>query len=347
MVISRRVLILIASFVVGSCAASREIIIFDWKAVPSKINSKVVINPVRGFGNTVVERRRHKADGITVDCYARFFSGGNALYIEVYYDSAVVMVPELVAMYFNGAEVPLEKKSWGYMSLCAIAPEISGGIKPLHVKYRIGREERLFGIKLYVGKSNFPFYSRALDLGRFSDVDYRPTPEEEAFIERGAKLKKKVFSSYSKAIYSGLFSHPRDHHFVTSPFWSKRMIMRYRKKNGIVKRFPDKINIHSGIDLRGAAKDPVYAMAKGRVALSEKLYYEGNFVIIDHGLGIFSYYMHLNSLKVKDGDIVDAGSLIGEVGSTGMSTAPHLHVSFIIRGVHVDPMSLVALPVRE
>jgi murein DD-endopeptidase MepM/ murein hydrolase activator NlpD len=88
-------------------------------------------------------------------------------------------------------------------------------------------------------------------------------------------------------------------------------------------------------------------MAAGKVVLSQPMHYQGNFVIIDHGQKKYSYYMHLHKLLSEEGDMVKAGEQIGEVGSTGGSTAPHLHVSFLINNVHVDPLSLLSLPVRK
>jgi murein DD-endopeptidase MepM/ murein hydrolase activator NlpD len=101
------------------------------------------------------------------------------------------------------------------------------------------------------------------------------------------------------------------------------------------------VNAHSGVDLRGGKGDPVFAMASGRVVIAEGMYYEGNFIAIDHGSGIFSLYMHLDGLAVEEGRTVRAGELIGHVGSTGLSTAAHLHVSVTIDGVYVDPISLM------
>ena len=88
-------------------------------------------------------------------------------------------------------------------------------------------------------------------------------------------------------------------------------------------------------------------MADGVVVLSHLMFFEGNMVVVDHGNRVFSYYMHMDSRGVAVGDRVMAGQKIGTVGSTGTSTGPHLHVALSIRGVHVDPMSLLWLPVTR
>ncbi len=100
---------------------------------------------------------------------------------------------------------------------------------------------------------------------------------------------------------------------------------------------------HKGLDLRGATGQPIKAMAGGIVRLSDSLYYGGNSVYIDHGLGFVSAYMHMSSIGVKDGQRVSAGEVIGKVGATGRVTGPHLHLSTYAQGVAVDPEALLSL----
>jgi hypothetical protein len=100
---------------------------------------------------------------------------------------------------------------------------------------------------------------------------------------------------------------------------------------------------HKGVDFRGAEGSPVRSCAAGRVVLAENQYFSGNFVIIDHGLGVFSMYAHLSAFRVKRGDLVQAGQVMGEVGKTGRVTGPHLHFGFSVLGVAADPAS-VSMP---
>ncbi len=85
---------------------------------------------------------------------------------------------------------------------------------------------------------------------------------------------------------------------------------------------------HSGLDIATPRGTHVYATNSGKVLLATPLILTGNTILIDHGQGIFSTYFHLNKLTVKEGEMVKKGDLIGEVGTTGFSTGPHLH--FII-----------------
>ena len=91
----------------------------------------------------------------------------------------------------------------------------------------------------------------------------------------------------------------------------------------------------------GDTGDPVYASNDGRVALSHDLFYSGQAVYLDHGLGFFTAYFHLSERLVSDGQWVEKGQLIGRVGATGRVTGPHLHWSAFLRGQHLDPLSLL------
>jgi len=99
---------------------------------------------------------------------------------------------------------------------------------------------------------------------------------------------------------------------------------------------------HSGFDLAAAKGTPVKAANSGIVRLSMLLKVTGNTVILDHGLNVYSSYAHLDKLLVKEGDLVKKGDIIGEVGSTGFSTGPHLHWTTTIGKVYINPESLMS-----
>ena len=100
---------------------------------------------------------------------------------------------------------------------------------------------------------------------------------------------------------------------------------------------------HTGEDLRGSRGTPVYAPQRGRVALAENLFYAGNTVILDHGLGLFTYYAHLSKIDVKEGDVIETGKRLGRVGATGRVTGPHLHWAARVGNARVNPLELLAL----
>lgn len=99
---------------------------------------------------------------------------------------------------------------------------------------------------------------------------------------------------------------------------------------------------HRGVDYAAATGAPVVAPAAGRVALvgrvAEGFELHGNTIGIDHGQGVLSIMIHLSQIDVKEGDMVRAGQRIGAVGSTGISTGPHLHWGLYVNGQSVDPV---------
>jgi len=99
---------------------------------------------------------------------------------------------------------------------------------------------------------------------------------------------------------------------------------------------------HGGVDISAPTGTPVLASNSGEVVLASDLYFSGKTVIIDHGLGLFSLYCHFSKIKVKRGQDVRRGDVIGEVGATGRVTGAHLHWGIKILGSRVDPYSLLS-----
>jgi murein DD-endopeptidase MepM/ murein hydrolase activator NlpD len=100
---------------------------------------------------------------------------------------------------------------------------------------------------------------------------------------------------------------------------------------------------HAGADLRAKTGTPIHATNRGRVVLAKNLFFTGNTVILDHGIGIYSLYAHLSRIDVKVGDIINNGQSVGLSGATGRVTGPHLHWGMRVQGARVDPFTLVNL----
>ena len=123
---------------------------------------------------------------------------------------------------------------------------------------------------------------------------------------------------------------------LSSVFGSQRVL------NGTPK------NPHNGLDIAAPRGTPVYAMTDGVVLLAaDNFYYSGNFILLDHGFGLNSSYLHLSKKFVKAGDYVKKGQKIGEIGTTGRSTGPHLHWSVQWYGKRVDPAGLLKYPIND
>jgi hypothetical protein len=98
---------------------------------------------------------------------------------------------------------------------------------------------------------------------------------------------------------------------------------------------------HEGVDFSAYGGTEVYAPADAKTALAEQLHVRGGAVILDHGLGIFTGYYHLSEVHVAAGDLVEAGQLLGRVGSTGLSTGNHLHWDLLVGGTWIDAMAWI------
>jgi murein DD-endopeptidase MepM/ murein hydrolase activator NlpD len=176
------------------------------------------------------------------------------------------------------------------------------------------------------------------------DVEAREFPEErltvpKTYTEPDAPTLRRIAreqrllaalwsASVPQRLWSGSFARPTDGP-AGSPFGLRRFF------NG-EPRSP-----HAGIDFRAPQGTPVYAANRGRVALARELFFTGNTVVIDHGCGVFTLYVHLSKLAVRRGALVEKGQTIGNVGMTGRATGPHLHFAARIGEARIDPAALL------
>ncbi len=160
----------------------------------------------------------------------------------------------------------------------------------------------------------------------------RPDPEAQKIIAADQETKNKVFADSAQTrLWTDRFSPPLRSAPRTDSFGTRRTF------NGSI------ASVHRGLDYRAATGTPVMAVSAGRVILARPLYYEGNCVIIDHGLGFTTIYMHLSKFDVKEGEQVSRGQRIALSGGTGRATGPHLHLSARWQGEYLDPAKLFLL----
>jgi murein DD-endopeptidase MepM/ murein hydrolase activator NlpD len=161
-----------------------------------------------------------------------------------------------------------------------------------------------------------------------------PPASEEPRIEREAALLAQTWESSSPTrLWSAPFIRPVLHS-ANSAFGSRSVF------NGKPR------NAHGGADFLSPAGTPIKAPNAGRIAVARNLYFSGNTVIIDHGLGVFSMLAHLSRIDVQEGESVKAGALVGVVGATGRVTGAHLHWAVRVGDARVDPLSLLAVAGR-
>jgi murein DD-endopeptidase MepM/ murein hydrolase activator NlpD len=162
-----------------------------------------------------------------------------------------------------------------------------------------------------------------------------PGPEALKQIESESQLKAKVFAaSVKEPLWTSSFRTPVTA-APTDSFGTRRMF------NGKL------ASVHKGMDFRAAMGTPVRAGNSGVVVLARPLYYEGNCVVIDHGLGLFTISMHFSRIDVHEGQRVVAGEQLGLSGATGRVTGPHLHWAVRWLDAYLDPAKLLRLDLRE
>jgi murein DD-endopeptidase MepM/ murein hydrolase activator NlpD len=169
------------------------------------------------------------------------------------------------------------------------------------------------------------FETRRLRVG--SEFVDPPAAEGER-IAREAKRLANLFTQTTARLWRGAFQMPVSG-TATSSFG--RLTLLNGKPRGR----------HQGADFRAATGTPIYAPNAGRVVMAEDLYFSGNTVVMDHGLGMFSLLAHLSRLDVGVGDELGRGDPVGLSGATGRVTGPHLHWALRLSELSVDPLSVV------
>ncbi|MDJ0919055.1 MAG: peptidoglycan DD-metalloendopeptidase family protein [Woeseiaceae bacterium] len=135
--------------------------------------------------------------------------------------------------------------------------------------------------------------------------------------------------------------------FVDTPIESIRMLApvdgRRSSSFGLRRFFNDEPRApHKGMDIAAVVGTPVLSALAGEVVATGDYYFNGQTVIVDHGQGLISLYCHLNAIGVEEGEHLEAGDVLGEVGKTGRVTGAHLHFGIYLNGTAVDPAILLA-----
>ncbi len=223
----------------------------------------------------------------------------------------------------------INKKEFGFVeyekdSFIAIgAMDIN--TKPGRYKIKIKSGNRVFKRNLLVKIKNFPSLSLNLPNEKVfpSEDDLRRIRDEDM------KMYE-IFNVVTDKKWEGNFILPLENEIST--LFGVRRIMNEKWTS-----------MHRGIDFRGKEGEEVKATNNGQIVVTAELFYGGNTIVIDHGLGIYSIYMHLSCIRVKSGDEIKKGEIIGNVGSTGRATGPHLHFGIKINGININPVSLIKL----
>jgi murein DD-endopeptidase MepM/ murein hydrolase activator NlpD len=161
-----------------------------------------------------------------------------------------------------------------------------------------------------------------------------PSAEQLERINEEKTLKQDVFGHIDpEREWSGKFQPP-----VNAPI--SDVFGTRRTFNGKVQ------SMHQGLDYAVPKGTPVSALNGGTVLLARPLFFEGDCVVLDHGQGLLTLYLHLSEIKVKEGEHVARGQEVGLSGGTGRATGPHLHIAVRWQGVYLNPATLLALNLR-
>jgi murein DD-endopeptidase MepM/ murein hydrolase activator NlpD len=158
-----------------------------------------------------------------------------------------------------------------------------------------------------------------------------PSPEEQRQIAQDKETKAEILKTVTaEREWEGSFAPPVNAE-ISGVFGVERVF------NGSVQ------STHQGLDFRVPSGTGIAAVNGGRVILARPMFFEGNWVVIDHGQGLLTLYLHLSSFSVKEGDTVTKGQPIGLSGGTGRATGPHLHLAVRWQGVYLNPQVLLQL----
>jgi hypothetical protein len=183
------------------------------------------------------------------------------------------------------------------------------------------------------------------------DVDVEEAPYEKVplsvpdkFVEPNAAALKKIAAD--KTVKDKAFANSDSKPEWTANFRPPLRLAPQSDSFGNQRVFNGKLaSVHRGLDYHAKLRTPVAAINSGHVVLAQPLYFEGGCVVIDHGLGLMSVYMHLSKIEVKVGQKVRRGQVVALSGASGRATGPHLHLGVRWEGSYLDPAKLFQIPV--
>ncbi len=335
--ITRFIFILIL-FLITHCTTIRKY----HKPIPN-----VFLNLAETYQRKPYIKETSIVENVKLNLYAEEFSQGKAVYIEIISMKEHLKRTKNIKFQYSDKEIPLYFTGWGYRGFWGIHPLTVPGKKSIQLSYTYDQRHVIYENHIKVEKEKFKVFRKYINIKKKPAIPKEEIMKRNRFKRISYLRKQEAFKSQEEVLLDNRLAYPRDEHYITSPFWVKRIKHRYKIKKKKRIYYKPRVNYHRGVDLRGYFGTPIYAAASGTVVLAEKLFFEGNFTLIDHGDQVFSGYIHQSKILVEEGDEIKAGEKIGYVGSTGRSTGPHLHFFFRIHGVYVDPLSFLALPIRD
>jgi murein DD-endopeptidase MepM/ murein hydrolase activator NlpD len=259
---------------------------------------------------------------VTIDTAYRSLTPGELVVVTIAVDGA----PSSVRVNAFRRVIPTFKMDDGWRALVGIDLDQRPGRYLVEVEADVGAIVLRQSRALVVVARKFP--TRTL---RVNPAFVNPSPAELTRIRQDQTFLSEV---YARPAATRLWSAP----FVRPVPGEANSSFGTRSVFNGEPRSP-----HGGTDFLSPSGTPIKAPNAGRVVCARDLYFTGNTVIIDHGLGVFSMLAHLSRLDVKEGDTVRESQVVGLVGATGRVTGPHLHWALTVNGARVDPLSALQL----
>jgi murein DD-endopeptidase MepM/ murein hydrolase activator NlpD len=213
-----------------------------------------------------------------------------------------------------------------------------------------GMPTAIYGIDLYKTPGTYRITAK-LGSGEILEkkIEVVKRPKEEAPLGIPGKLGGNTATSAAKLVStltqenaSLLGLRTGNHAFWTKPFVFPVANPTVTDTYGYQRQTVGYSIAHKGTDFRAVEGTPVLAMNRGVVRLTQNGRNYGNTIILDHGLGLQTFYMHLSKIKVKEGELVLPGQVIGLSGQTGYAERAHLHLTIRLNEVSIDPMKFMA-----
>jgi len=272
------------------------------------------------------EKNREELPQIVIDLNSRSFQPGDVVKVTLHDNSGSV---KFVQLRFQDRKFPVVKLEDFHKFIAFIGLDL--GLKPGNYSLYVtllnedGQQQSKKELIIVLPKE-FPIKKLWVN-------EKFVTPPEDSLerIKRESELLNAIYGMYTPMwLGEGNFIIPSEGEMV--PNFGERRIFNNQPRSP-----------HSGIDISSPFGADVKASNSGSVVVANDLYYAGKTVVIDHGLGVFSLYCHFSKIKVRIGDRVSKGDVIGEIGATGRVTGPHLHWAFKASGSRVNPLSLIQL----
>lgn len=256
------------------------------------------------------------SEGLSVRVYPRSPHQGDVCLLEIESD-------RLPSAMFGGRAINVYRNgSSGFVGLLPVSQSTPPGRYAILINDGVNSRKEILTVKKRLLK---PIWINLPPKNVF------PGPEELERIEKESKILDEIWKKETAPRWDGAFIPPLNSG-INTPFGVPR-ILNGKKKS-----------LHRGVDFRAPGGTPIKAINSGTIVIEKELYFGGKTVIIDHGGGVYSVYMHLSRFLKPNGDYVKKGEVIGLSGSSGRASGPHLHLSVKVSGVSIDPLSLFNLP---